>query len=45
VVLVFMAVAISVLTICLILVADAVFLDDTSGDHTPWSDWGVRLGS
>jgi hypothetical protein len=45
VVLVFMAVAISVLTICLILVADAVFLDDTSGDHTPWSDWGARLGS
>jgi hypothetical protein len=44
-VLVFMAVAISVLTICLILVADAVFLDDTGGTHSPWSDWGIRLGS
>ncbi len=44
-VLVFMAVAISVLTICLILVADAVFLDDGSGTHSPWSDWGIRLGS
>ncbi len=44
-VLVFMAVAISVLTICLILAADAVFLDDTGGTHSPWSDWGFRLGS
>ena len=44
-VLVFMAIAISVLTICLILVADAVFLDNTGGTHSPWSDWGIRLGS
>ena len=44
-VLVFMAVTISVLTICLILVADATFLDNGSGTHSPWSDWGVRLGS
>jgi ABC-type iron transport system FetAB permease component len=44
-VLVFMAVTISVLTICLILVADAVFLDYRSGTHSPWSDWGFRLGS
>ena len=44
-VLVFMAVTISVLTICLILVTDATFLDNGSGTHSPWSDWGVRLGS
>jgi ABC-type iron transport system FetAB permease component len=44
-VLVFMAVTISVLTICLILVADAVFLDNTGETHSPWSDWGFRLGS
>ncbi len=44
-VLAFMAVAISILAICLILVADAVFLDDRSGTYIPWSDWGVRLGS
>jgi hypothetical protein len=44
-VLVFMAVAISVLTICLIFVADMVFLENTGGTHSPWSDWGLRLGS
>jgi hypothetical protein len=44
-VLVFMAVAISVLTICLIAVADAVFIDNGSGTLRPWSDWGSRLGS
>jgi hypothetical protein len=44
-VLVFMAVAISVLTVCLIFVADALFLDNTGGTHSPWSNWGVRLGS
>jgi hypothetical protein len=44
-VLVFMAITISVLTVCLILVADAVFLDNRGGTHSPWSDWGFRLGS
>ena len=44
-VLVLMAVAISALTICLILVADAAFMDNGSGTHSPWSDWGIRLGS
>jgi hypothetical protein len=44
-VLVFVAVAISILTLCLILAADAVFFDDTGGPHSPWSDWGIRLGS
>ncbi len=42
-VLVFMA--ISGLTICLIIAADAVFIDNTGGAHSPWSDWGFRLGS
>jgi hypothetical protein len=44
-VLVFMAVAISVLTICLILVANEVFIDNGGGALSPWSDWGIRLGS
>jgi hypothetical protein len=44
-VLVFMAIAISVLTICLIIAADVVFIDNTGGTHSPWSDWGFRLGS
>jgi hypothetical protein len=44
-VLVLMAVAISILTVCLIFVADALFLDNTGGTHSPWSSWGVRLGS
>jgi ABC-type iron transport system FetAB permease component len=44
-VLVFMAVTISILTICLILVVDAVFLDNRSVTLSPWSDWGSRLGS
>ncbi len=43
-VLVFMAVTISVLTICLIFVADAV-IDNTGGTLSPWSDWSSRLGS
>ena len=38
-------VAISILTICLIFAADAVFLDSTSGAHSPWTDWGSKLGS
>jgi uncharacterized protein YqgC (DUF456 family) len=45
VVLVVMAVLISILTICLIFVADALFLDNTGGTHRPWSNWGVRLGT
>jgi uncharacterized protein YqgC (DUF456 family) len=44
-VLVVMAIVISILTICLIFVADALFLDNTGGTHRPWSNWGVRLGS
>jgi hypothetical protein len=44
-VLAFMAALISILAICSILVADAVFLEDAGGAHSPWSDWGFRLGS
>jgi hypothetical protein len=44
-VLVVMAVAISILTVCLIFVADALFLDNAGGTHSPWSEWGARLGS
>ncbi len=44
-VVVFMAVAISVLTVVLIFTADALFLDNTGGTHSPWSEWGFRLGS
>ncbi len=43
--LVFIAIAISVLTIYLIFAADAIFLNNTSGTYSPWSDWGYRLGS
>ena len=43
--LVFVAVAISILAGCLIFAADAVLIDESSGTHSPWSDWGVRLGS
>jgi hypothetical protein len=43
--LVFVAVIISILTVCLIVTADAVFMDESSGTRSPWSDWGFRLGS
>jgi hypothetical protein len=43
--LVFVAVIISILTVCLIVTADAVFIDEGSGTRSPWSDWGIRLGS
>ena len=43
--LVFIAVAVSALTIYLIFAADAIFFDNMSGAHSPWTDWGFRLGS
>lgn len=43
--LVFVAVVISILTVCLIATADAVFIDKSSGPLSSWSDWGFRLGS
>jgi membrane-associated HD superfamily phosphohydrolase len=45
-VLVFIAIAISVLTVFLIVATDALFtFDNRSEPFSPWSEWGVRLGS
>jgi hypothetical protein len=45
-VLVFIAISISVLTVFLILATDALFTFDYRGEpFSPWSEWGVRLGS
>jgi membrane-associated HD superfamily phosphohydrolase len=45
-VLVFIAIAISVLAVFLIVATDALFTFDNRGEpFSPWSDWGVRLGS
>jgi hypothetical protein len=44
-VLVVMVATISVLTVCLIIAADAVFIDNRSGALSSWSEWGFRLGS
>jgi len=43
--LVFMAIAISVLAVCLIVVTDVLFIDNRGEPLSPWSDWGARLGS
>jgi hypothetical protein len=39
------AIAISVLAVCLIVATDALFIDNRGEPLSPWSDWGVRLGS
>ena len=44
-ILVFIAIAISVLVVCLIVATDALFIDNRGEPLSPWSDWGVRLGS
>ena len=44
-VLVFIAISISVLAVFLIVAMDALFMDDRGEHFSPWSDWGVRLGS
>ena len=44
-ILVFIAIAISVLAVCLIVATDAPFIDNRGEPFSPWSDWGVRLGS
>ena len=44
-ILVVIAIAISVLAVCLIVVTDALFIDNRGESFSPWSDWGVRLGS
>ena len=44
-VLVFIAISISVLAIFLIVGTEALFMDNRGEPFSPWSDWGVRLGS
>ena len=44
-VLVFIAISISVLTVFLIVATDALFIDNRREPFSPWSEWGVRLGS
>jgi hypothetical protein len=44
-VLVFIAISISVLAVFLIVATDALFMENTGEPFSPWSDWGVRLGS
>jgi hypothetical protein len=38
-------IAISVLAVCLIVATDALFIDNRGEPLSPWSDWGIRLGS
>ena len=44
-ILVAMAIAISVLAVCLIVATDVLFIDNRGEPLSPWSDWGARLGS
>jgi hypothetical protein len=44
-ILVVIAIAISVLAVFLIVATDALFIDNRGEPFSPWSDWGVRLGS
>ena len=44
-ILVLIAICISVLAVFLIVATDALFMDDRGEHSSPWSDWGVRLGS
>jgi hypothetical protein len=44
-ILVFIAISISVLAVFLIVATDALFIDNKGEPFSPWSDWGVRLGS
>ena len=44
-ILVLIAISISVLAVFLIVATDALFIDNRGEPFSPWSDWGVRLGS
>ena len=44
-ILVVIALVISVLAVYLVVAVDAFFIDSRSEPLSPWSDWGVRLGS
>jgi hypothetical protein len=43
--LVFIAISISALAVFLIAATDALFIENRGEPFSPWSDWGVRLGS
>jgi hypothetical protein len=45
-ILVLIAISVSVLAVFLIVATDALFTFENRGEpFSPWSDWGVRLGS
>jgi len=44
-ILVLIAISVSVLAVFLIVATDALFLDNRGELFSPWSEWGVRLGS
>jgi hypothetical protein len=44
-VLVLIAISISVLAVFLIVATDALFIENRGEPFSPWSEWGVRLGS
>ena len=44
-ILVFIAISVSVLAVFLIVATDALFIDNRGEPFSPWSEWGVRLGS
>ena len=44
-ILVLIAISVSVLAVFLIVATDALFIDNRGEPFSPWSDWGVRLGS
>jgi hypothetical protein len=44
-ILVLIAISISVLAVFLIVATEALFMDNRGEPFSPWSDWGVRLGS
>ena len=44
-ILVLIAISISVLAVFLIVATDALFIENTGEPFSPWSEWGVRLGS
>jgi hypothetical protein len=44
-ILVLIAISVSVLAVFLIVATDALFIENRGEPFSPWSDWGVRLGS
>ena len=44
-ILVLIAISVSVLAVFLIVATDTLFIENRGEPFSPWSDWGVRLGS